>query len=57
MTIESVKMAADVYTPVVSVNDSISGTPGAVNEAADKTWLFEVEYTEEPTELLDAAEY
>ena len=46
MTIESVKMAADVYTPVsgkvVSVNDSISGTPGAVNEAADKTWLFEV---------------
>jgi glycine cleavage system H protein len=38
MTIESVKMAADVYTPVsgkvISVNESISGSPATVNEAA-----------------------
>jgi glycine cleavage system H lipoate-binding protein len=35
MTIESVKMAADVYTPVsgkvVKVNESVSGNPGSVN--------------------------
>ncbi len=35
MTIESVKMAADVYTPVsgkiVKVNKDISGNPGTVN--------------------------
>ncbi len=38
MTIESVKMAADVYTPVsgkvVSVNEALSGSPGTVNESA-----------------------
>ena len=48
MTIESVKMAADIYSPVsgkiVKVNASVSGNPGTVKEAADKTWLFEVEY-------------
>lgn len=58
MTIESVKMAADIYSPVsgkiVSVNESVSGNPGVVNESAEKTWLFEVEYTSTPSGLLNA---
>jgi glycine cleavage system H protein len=57
MTIESVKMAADIYSPVtgkvVNVNESLSGNPGTVNESADKTWLFEVEYNSEPSGLLN----
>jgi glycine cleavage system H protein len=46
MTVESVKMAADIYTPVSGkvskVNEAVSGNPGTINESADKTWLFEV---------------
>lgn len=57
MTIESVKMAADIYSPVsgkiVKVNEQLTGNPGAVNESAEKTWLFEVEYNSEPSGLLN----
>ena len=35
MTVESVKMAADIYTPVsgkvTNVNDAVSGNPGTIN--------------------------
>lgn len=57
MTVESVKMAADIYSPVsgkiVQVNEDLTGNPGTVNESAEKTWLFEVEYNSEPSGLLN----
>ena len=38
MTVESVKMAADIYSPVsgriVKVNDEVTSNPGTVNESA-----------------------
>ncbi|MES1172210.1 MAG: glycine cleavage system protein GcvH [Bacteroidota bacterium] len=43
--VESVKAASDVYAPasgeVVAVNQSLDGSPGAVNEEAEgKGWFF-----------------
>jgi glycine cleavage system H protein len=43
--VESVKAASDVYSPasgeVVAVNQSLDGSPGAVNEEAEgKGWFF-----------------
>jgi glycine cleavage system H protein len=42
--VESVKAASDVYAPiageVVAVNETLAGTPEAVNEDAYAAWLF-----------------
>lgn len=53
---ESVKIAADVYTPisgkVQAHNKEVEGNPSLVNEAAEKSWLFEVSYDKEAEGLL-----
>jgi glycine cleavage system H protein len=61
--IESVKAASDIYTPVsgeiVTVNQSLSDAPEAINQDAYAGWLFCVKPTN-PSELdalLDAAGY
>ncbi len=51
-TVESVKAASDVYTPVsgeiVEVNDAIVGDPARINtEAESGAWLFKVRMTAE----------
>ena len=44
--VESVKAASDVYAPVagevVAVNESLTGTPEAVNDDAYAAWLFRI---------------
>ena len=44
--VESVKAASDVYAPVageiVASNDTLAGSPEAVNEDAYAAWLFRV---------------
>lgn len=61
MVIESVKIAADVYTPVAgkvtSVNKEVEANPSLVNDEAEKSWLFEVTYNQEAPGLLTVAEY
>ncbi len=63
-TVESVKAAADVYTPVSgmvsNVNESLAGTPEIINSDPYGTaWIVKIEL-ENPAELsalLDAAAY
>ena len=47
--VESVKAASDVYAPlagtIVAANDTLSGSPEAVNENAYDAWLFKLEPT------------
>ncbi len=63
-TIESVKAAADVYTPVsgkvISVNGGLGGTPEVINsDPYGKAWILKLELNN-PSELeglMDAAAY
>jgi glycine cleavage system H protein len=61
VVIESVKIAADVYTPVagkvLKVNDVVSKDPTLVNSNAEGSWLFELSVTGEPKDLLSAEDY
>jgi glycine cleavage system H protein len=49
VVIESVKIAADVYTPVTgkitALNKEVEKNPSAVNDSAESSWLFEISYT------------
>ncbi len=62
-TVESVKAASDVYTPiagnVVAVNDALPGSPEAVNEDAYVAWLFRLKPADADAlaGMLDAAAY
>jgi glycine cleavage system H protein len=63
-TVESVKAAADVYTPVsgkvVSVNESLSGTPEVINsDPYGAAWIvkIELENLAELGALMDAPAY
>ncbi len=63
-TIESVKAAADVYTPVsgkvISVNDSLGGTPEKINtDPYGAAWIIKVELDnpDEVNKLLSASDY
>lgn len=63
-TIESVKAAADVYSPVsgkvVNVNEQLGGTPETINsDPYGSAWLIKVEVEDisEADNLLDAAAY
>ena len=54
-TIESVKAAADVYSPVsgkvISVNESLAGTPEVINhDPYGAAWIIKVELSD-PSEL------
>jgi glycine cleavage system H protein len=61
--IESVKAAADVYTPlsgeVVAANTELDTAPQKLNDAPWETWLFKLRPSEraELDALLDAAAY
>jgi glycine cleavage system H protein len=61
--VESVKAASDVYAPlageIVAINDTLGGTPEAVNEDAYAAWLFRLRPSD-PAALggfMDAAAY
>lgn len=58
LVIESVKIAADVYAPVtgkvIAVNNDVAKDPTLINQAADKSWLFEITAESEPTNVLNA---
>jgi glycine cleavage system H protein len=61
--VESVKAAADLYTPisgqVVAVNPELESAPEKVNQDAYAAWLFRVQpgNANELGELLDASAY
>lgn len=61
VVIESVKIAADVYTPVAGTitahNKDVETNPSLVNEEAEKAWLFEITYNQEASNLLSPEEY
>jgi glycine cleavage system H protein len=63
-TIESVKAAADVYTPVsgrvISVNEELAGKPEVINsDPYGVAWMIKVELSapDEVDSLMDAASY
>jgi glycine cleavage system H protein len=60
--LESTKSVSDLYSPVTGevteVNEDVVNDPGLVNSAPfEGGWLFKVRVTEEPSELISAAEY
>jgi glycine cleavage system H protein len=64
MSLESVKAASDIYSPltgeIVAVNDALEDEPELINdEPYDSGWLFKMAPTdtEEMSELMDASEY
>jgi glycine cleavage system H protein len=63
-TIESVKAAADVYTPasgkVISVNEDLGGAPEVINtDPYGAAWIIKIELSNpgETDALMDAAAY
>ncbi len=62
-TVESVKAAADIITPVsgeiVEVNEALEDTPEAINEDPYGAWIFKVRASDlsELDALMDAAAY
>ncbi|MET8898512.1 glycine cleavage system protein GcvH [Streptomyces albogriseolus] len=60
--LESTKSVSDLYSPVsgevTEVNEDVVNDPALVNSAPfEGGWLFRVRVTEEPADLLSAAEY
>lgn len=60
--VESVKTASDIYAPatgkIIAINEELAGSPELVNSAPyEGGWLFQIEVSEENTDLLDAAAY
>ncbi|WP_022800451.1 glycine cleavage system protein GcvH [Deinococcus ficus] len=60
--VESVKTASDIYAPatgrIIAVNDELGNSPELVNSGPfEAGWLFQLEVSEENTDLLDAAAY
>jgi glycine cleavage system H protein len=61
--IESVKAAADIYSPlsgeVLAINDELDATPQKINEGAYDAWLFKLRPNDpaEQAQLLDASAY
>lgn len=61
-SVESVKAASDIYSPVagevIAVNEDLDSTPEKVNEDPyGSGWLLRVRLSGQPTGLLDAAGY
>lgn len=61
-SVESVKAASDIYSPVagevIAVNEALESAPGKVNESPyDEGWLVRVKLSVPPTGLLDAKAY
>ncbi|MEU7467806.1 glycine cleavage system protein GcvH [Streptomyces sp. NPDC012403] len=60
--LESTKSVSDLYSPVsgeiTEVNEDVVNDPSLVNSAPfEGGWLFKVRVTDEPADLLSAAEY
>lgn len=61
--VESVKTAAEVYTPVtgeiVAVNDNLSGDPELIKKSMDEGWIAKIRLTDpkEVEGLMDRAAY
>jgi glycine cleavage system H protein len=60
--LESTKSVSDLYSPVTGevteVNEDVASDPSLVNsEPFEGGWLFKVRVTQEPADLLSAAEY
>ena len=62
-TVESVKSASDIYTPVggkvIRVNDALSDSPEKINEDPYENWIavLESDGAPETDGLMDAADY
>ena len=61
-SIESVKAASDLYSPVsgtvTAVNEALEGVPEFVNKSPyDDGWMLRVKLAADPAGLLKAAEY
>ena len=63
-TVESVKSASDIYTPVsgkiVEVNEKLSDDPSLINNSPyDEGWIFKIELSnkDELNDLMDAKAY
>lgn len=61
--VESVKTAAEVYTPVtgevVAINDNLSGDPELLKKSLDEGWIAKIKITDpsEASSLMDKAAY
>lgn len=60
--VESTKSVSEIYSPVsgtiVAVNDSLANSPETINsDPYSAGWLAKIEITQEPTDLLTAAQY
>ncbi|WP_058046377.1 glycine cleavage system protein GcvH [Streptomyces roseifaciens] len=60
--LESTKSVSDLYSPVTGevteANQDVANDPSLVNSAPfEGGWLFKVKITDEPADLLSAAEY
>lgn len=61
-SVESVKAASDIYSPVagevIAVNAALESAPEKVNESPyDEGWLIRVKLSAKPASLLDAKDY
>ena len=62
-TIESVKTASDIFSPVsgevVAVNELLGEQPELINESPQETWIFKVKITnpQEWDELMSETQY
>lgn len=61
-SVESVKAASDIYSPVdgevIAVNEELDSAPEKVNEAPyDGGWMVRVRLSSKPSGLLDAKAY
>ena len=61
-SVESVKAASDIYSPVagevIAVNEALESAPEKVNESPyDDGWMVRVRLTAQPSGLLDAKGY
>ena len=61
-SVESVKAASDIYSPVagevIAVNEALESAPEKVNESPyDAGWMIRVKLAAAPAGLLDAAAY
>ena len=61
-SVESVKAATDIYSPVagevIAVNGALESAPEKVNESPyDDGWMIRVKLSAQPSGLLDAKDY
>lgn len=61
LTIESVKSAEDVYSPVdgevIAINEVLNDKPELVNEDSYVNWMVKLKKTGQETKTMDAGEY